>query len=91
MHSAQVTLTNTGDNLPPKGSEVKAFCLLTWSMIIPGILDNKDHLQLKDMKSGILPPDHEYPAVHVHCTHSDRKAAACLVFLEADVNFSAES
>ena len=102
VHSAQVTLTNTDKTETIcHQKEVKwrlsaslhgAWLYLAYFLqsIRQESQDNRDHLQLKDMKSGILPPDHDYTQ-QFHFTQSDRKAAACLVFLEADVNFSAES
>ena len=102
MHSAQVTLTNTDKTQTTcYQKEVKwrhsaslhgAWLYLAYFLqsIRQESQDNRDHLQLKDIKSGILPPDHNYTQ-QCHCTQSDRKAAARLVFLEADANFSAES
>ena len=100
VHSAQVTLTNTDktettwDQKEVKwrhsASLRRAWLYLAYFLqsIRQESQDNRDHLQLKDMKSGILPSDHDY-AQQFHCTQSDRKAAACIVFLEADVNFFA--
>ena len=81
VHSAQVTVTNTDTTettCPPKGSEVtvKAFRLLTWSMIIPGIFSAVNQTRVTRQRRPLATQRHEvrhsaswpwlYPAVSLH-------------------------